>query len=110
MIAGTIISARAAAKAAKEQQRANEFNAVEATRQASDAVQRGQEEGNVMRREVRALEGTQKTGYAAQGVDLQSGTPAALQRSTEGLLASDLTRIRRNAEREALGFTHEAAE
>lgn len=115
LVAGTAVKARAAHKAGSEQARAAleaqknaEFNQAAAKDQAVDASRRGGEDENMYRRDVRARQGSQRAGYGAQGVDVSMGSPAAVNASAAGLGQSDIVRIRRNAEREALGYKNVA--
>jgi hypothetical protein len=110
LIAGTVAKAKAQHSAGKEAKRVGEVNALQAEQQAVDAAQRGSVEESAYRRDVRQMIGQQRTGYAGQNVDVSTGTAAAVQHQTEQLLQSDLARIRRNAEREALGFKKDAEE
>jgi hypothetical protein len=107
-VAGTALKARAEKKAAKEQQRVAEANAGVAEEQAVDATRRGEQDVSAFRRQVRGFIGTQRSAYAGQNVDVHTGTAADVRRDTERLAASDMDRIRRNAEREAQGFRSEA--
>ena len=84
-------------------------NAEQADRQAADAAVRGDLAANRYAAGTRALVGSQRAALAAQGVDLGSGTPLALQEDTARMGAIDAMTIRNNARREALGFTQEAA-
>jgi hypothetical protein len=115
-VGGTALRAVAQTKAAKEQQRVAEyqakqaeFNAEQALEQATDVSRRGEETASAHRREVRRLIGRQVAGYGAQGIDVSLGTARELPQQAEALLQSDLDRLKRNAEREALGFKSEAA-
>jgi len=110
LIAGTATKAKAQHSAGKEAQRVAEANAAQAEEQRVDAFRRGATEESAYRRDVRRLMGTQRAGYAGQGVDVTSGTAAALRGQTEELMQSDIGRLRRNAEREALGYAKEADE
>jgi len=110
MIAGSVMRARAAKKKGDEDARVGELNAREADLQATDSAQRGLEEQNMFRRDVRGKLGTQKAGYASQGIALDSGTPGDMAASGEQLLQSDLHRIQFNAQREAMGYGREAEE
>jgi len=101
--------ARAQTEAGDEAKRIAEANAVQAELDALDARRRGVEDENVLSRDVRQQIGASRAGYAAQGVDVTMGTPVDLRTSGEQLLQSELVRVRRNAEREALGYTTEAA-
>lgn len=94
-----------AGDAAKE---IGDFNAAVAEAQAVDASRRGEEDVSAFRRQVRSLIGTQRAGYAGQNVEVSSGSAADVQADARRLAASDIERLRRNAEREAQGFKDEA--
>jgi hypothetical protein len=108
LIAGTVMSARAQKKAGDDQKRIADFNAGVADEQAVDATRRGAEEVSQFRRQVRGLIGTQRAGFSGQNVDVGVGSAVDVRQDAERLGASDLERIRRNAEREALGYTTQA--
>lgn len=91
---------------AKAQQ--DEFNAGIADEQARDAVNRGTEEELRFRQQVRGLIGTQRSGYAAQGVVVDNGSAADVQHDANTLADADVRTIRGNAQREAWGFRNEA--
>jgi hypothetical protein len=108
LIAGTAMSARAQYKAGKDQKKVAGFNADVAEQQAVDATRRGEEEVSSFRRQVRGLVGTQRAGFSGQNVDVGVGSAVDVRRDAEALGASDMERIRRNAEREAQGYRTEA--
>lgn len=110
MVASTVVQARAQKKASARQAEADDANAAFAREQAVDAARRGVEEESVFRRDVRRALGSQRAGYAGQNVDVNVGTAPAMRASSEQLLQSDLGRIRRNAEREAHGYTVQGEE
>ena len=96
--------ARAAESSAKQQ----EFNAGVADAQAIDAINRGEDDSARLRDQVRGLNGSQRSGYAAQGVVVNSGSAAAVQTDAQQLGESDVRMIRANAQRQAWGFRVDA--
>jgi hypothetical protein len=76
--------------------------------QARDASNRGEREAQVVEADTRQLRGAQRAAYAAQGVDLGSGSPDLIQAETEAFGAEDAAAIRGNAWREAWGIRSEA--
>jgi general stress protein YciG len=98
-------AAKAAGESAAQQQ---EFNAKVAELQAEDALQRGADEESRFRTSVRGLIGSQRAGFAGQGVDVGSGSAADVQADAAFLGEQDAQQIQRNAEREAWGFRVEA--
>lgn len=86
------------------------LNARLAERNAADAIARGRTEGLDLSRSVQRLRGAQISSYAAQGVDVSTGTPADVLQETDRLGREDQKRVANNAWREAYGFRSEAAE
>ena len=72
--------------------------------QAADAIARGSAEAAQRVAQAKQEAGAQRAGYAAQGVNVGTGSAAATQASTGFLGALDAATIRANAYREALGF------
>lgn len=83
-------------------------NADQAELQAADAVARGREGEMDVVRNQRLLEGDQRTAFAAQGIDVSTGSPAAVIENDSALAQIDRQRIRINAAREAHGFQFDA--
>jgi len=98
-------AAKAAGESAAQQQ---EFNAQVAELQAADALARGQDEESRFRSSVRGLIGSQRAGFAGQGVEVGAGSAADVQADTAFLAEQDVQNIRANAAREAWGFQVEA--
>ena len=80
------VQAYSAYQGAKAERAQNEFtaavadnNAAMADAAAVDAVQRGGEEANKVRRQGRALGGKQAVGLATSGVDIRTGAGAQQQ-------------------------------
>lgn len=98
----------AAKSEGRYQRTAYDLNARFARLQAEDATKRGDVAAGVATREARQVEGAQRTGYAGQGVDVNSGTPGAIISETATLGADEAQTIRNNAWREAWGFKTQA--
>jgi len=112
---GQIAQGRAAKKVAKSEAAAaegtakqQEFNAGVADAQAVDAVDRGEEDAARLREQVRGLVGAQRSGFAGQGVVVDTGSAADVQADTKTLGEADVRTIRHNAQRQAWGFRVEA--
>lgn len=100
-------AAKAAGESAAQQQ---EFNARVAELQADDALARGLDEESRFRTSVRGLIGSQRAGFAGQGVDVGVGSAADVQADAAYLGELDSLQIRANAEREAWGYRVEASD
>lgn len=90
------------------QQSQLEANAKIAEWKAKDALKRGSKEANKQRGAIKRLIGSQRAGFAAQGIDVNEGTAAAIQNSTSYLGELDNITIRTNAFREAWGYKFQA--
>ena len=114
---GTIQAARAQRKqgqiaeqvgeASAEQQ---EWNARIAEVQAEDARTRGREAESQIRLATKQLIGSQRVGFAGQGLDLSVGSPVNVQGDTAYLGELDALTARANAAREAWGYQVESAD
>lgn len=82
------------------------FNAGLADMQAQDAIARGAENEQALRRQGRQVAGAQRAALAGQGVDVNdvNGTAGQLQVDTQLAVEEDARRIRANAMREAFGY------
>jgi hypothetical protein len=101
---GAIAQGQAAKKQAKYQSAVERNNATIAGWQATDATQRGQIEEQRQRLATARLRGAQRAGMAANGVEIDSGSPLDILMDTAQLGELDALTIRSNAEREAYGF------
>ena len=104
---GTGMSTAAAYRDAQAQNMANQLNAMtyqqnaELNRiQAATARQFGEQEYKDVRREYARLQGEQRAGYGASGVDVNAGSAAAVQANTaaEGVYAAQKTKYQRDLE------------
>jgi hypothetical protein len=96
-------------EAAAYQAKIQEINAIASKQQAADALFRGEESANAYRGQVRKLEGEQRAGFAASGVDVSSGSAAKALADTAEFGELDAITIKRNAIREAHGIKVDAA-
>lgn len=85
------------------------MNADLAGAQGADAIARGHEAELRSRSSSRRLVGAQRAGLAAQGVDLSTGSPAAVIENDMALGELDALTIRNNARREAWGYQAQAS-
>ncbi len=108
MAAGTAVSAVGQIKAGNRQKEAGDANAAILEARARDARALGTDEEQRYRANVRGLIGSQRAGFAAQGVDVGSGSAADVQADAAYLGELDALTIRNNAAREAWGYEVEA--
>lgn len=92
------------------QRRAYNTNAELSEMRAQDAEKRGLKEANAYGQKVKGVVGSQRAAFAAQGVDVDSGSAADIQAETRAIGAQDTLRIKNNAWREAWGFRMDAAQ
>lgn len=106
--AGSIKAGRAAKKAGEQEAQLREYNAQVAELNAQDALERGVIDEGRFRAHVRGVVGSQRTGFAGQGVDVASGSALDVQLDAEYLGELDAMQIRQNAMRESWGYKVEA--
>jgi hypothetical protein len=90
--------------AANSQADLADYNASVADLQAKDAIDRGQQESDRYRTQVRGLIGSQRAGFAAGNVDVGYGSAVDTQADTAQLGELDALTIKTNAAREAWGY------
>lgn len=108
MAAGIIMDQIARHKAGKENQRANEYNAQLYDAQAVDALARGEEAVGIEQEQARGILGSQRAGFAAQGITLDSETVDAAAADLERSTLRNVRTIKGNAWREAMGYRAQA--
>lgn len=86
----------------------SDYNAQVADEQAADATARGTEQENKFRAGVRGIIGTQRAGFAGNGVDVGFGSSVDVQGDAAYLGELDALQIRTNAAREAWGYQVQA--
>ena len=84
------------------------FNKKIAEINAQDAIDRGEEQVADFSKEAARMKGAQRAALAAQGINVDTSTAAAIQYETDKQVDTDIARIRNNAWREAWGYKIEA--
>jgi hypothetical protein len=107
-IAGSVLDILARLKAGEAAKELADFNAAMAEARARDALARGAEEESRYRQGVKVLIGSQRAGFAAQGVDVGVGSPVDVTADAAFLGELDALTLRNNARREAWGYRVEA--
>ena len=98
-------------RAAAEFQAAQfEINADFAELAGEDAIDRGDEQAIEYQKQINAIKAKQRSSFAGQGVQVDSGTAMEIQEQTAEIGAHDVIRIKNNAWREAFGYRQEAAQ
>ena len=82
-------------------------NQVIANDNANFAVTRGNEQAMVSQLRTGQVEGAQRAGFGASGVDVNSGSALRTQQDTARVGEIDATTIRQNAQRSAWGYTNQ---
>jgi hypothetical protein len=95
---------------AKYQDAMSQINQRRAKMQEQDAIKRGGIEANKYRQRVAKLAGQQQAGFAGQGVDVTSGSAAAIVDETFELGEEDAQAIQTNVFRQALGYGMQATD
>lgn len=79
------------------------INQTLASQRSADAIQQGENQAVQLEQKTAQLKGKQRAAFAANGVRLDSGSPVAVQASTDYMRDVDLATIRTNAARAAWG-------
>ena len=87
----------------------DDINRTNAEFMADDVIKRGDKEAAAHRGKTKRLIGSQRAAMAASGVDVNSGSFADVQSSTQSQGERDALTIKGNAWREALGIRSQAA-
>lgn len=106
---GSRRAAKSEKRALKEQAKTAEMNAGFSAERAHDALERGQWDQQQILRAATRLQGQQRAGYGASGVDVNYGTPLHVTEETRRLAEEDATMAATNAFREARGFEMQRA-
>lgn len=84
------------------------INARNLDRAADDALVRGENDAKNYRKKVKQVVGSQRANFAAQGIDVSSGSALDIQTETREMGYMDALTIKNNAYREAMGFKQQA--
>jgi hypothetical protein len=107
-VGGTVLNVIGKVKSGNAQKKAADADAAVAERRAIDVEEAGQEEEARFRAGVRGLIGKQRVGFAAQGVEVSSGSAVDVQADAAYLGELDAIQIKNNAAREAWGIRQDA--
>jgi hypothetical protein len=83
-------------------------NADLAERDAKEITKRGDKASSDYKNQVNQLKGQQRSSMAAQGIDINQGSAAEIQKETATLGALDALQLKNNAWREAFGMRGQA--
>lgn len=103
--AKSVIDSRHAAKGA---QKTANYEADTLDQQAQDALVIGQQSAARASQSGRSLEGSQRASIGASGIDASGGSAADIVANDKKLNAIDVTTIKNNAARSALGLKQQA--
>lgn len=84
------------------------YNAEVSEQLAQQALDKGRTDEEMYRQGVKTLEGAQRTDFAGQGVEVDTGSPVDVAADTAYLGEQDAQQIRLNAQREAWGYRAQA--
>lgn len=105
---GAELQSQAFRAQARFRERISDMNREISENQAQDALIRGESATLKMRGQGRIIQGQQRVGYAAQGIDVDYGVAVDIQRETQDNIREDIFQIRNNAWREAWGYKMDA--
>src|SRR5687768_14587818 len=105
---GTGVAAYSSYQSGQAANRAAEYRAKQAERQATDATRRAAVEEQKVRRQTAQLEGRQRAIMAAGNVDLGSGSPLLVLADTAQFGEMDAQTVRFNGQREKQYYEEEA--
>lgn len=86
------------------------YNADLAEMKAEDAIRQGDKQADIYQKQVNQMIGAQRANYAAQGVELDSGSAAQIAEDTAAQGASNILQLKNNAWREAWGYRVQATD
>lgn len=109
-IKGQLGSGKAAKQAGDAEGVRLDANAGVADDQATDAIARGAQDESRFRTQVKGVLGSQRAGFAGQGVKVDTGSAGAVTADVAHLGELDALTIRSNAAREAWGFRQQATD
>lgn len=90
------------------QERIAEFNAKQAERQADLIIEKGRKDALSVRDQGKQIVAKQRSSFAAQGIDINSGSAADVQNETLEFSAADARTVANNAYLQAMGVKMEA--
>lgn len=109
LAATAVYGAYSADQAGEAQEKLSRRNASMIEASAADSLARGEEEVLATKRRIRRTIGSQRAGFAAQGVDVGTGSALDIQNESRELGEVDIAQVRKNAFREAWNLNTQAA-
>lgn len=109
-LGSSVVQANAMRAQGKYQKQQLDANARLEDLRAQDAIQRGDYASQQHLSQTRGLIGAQRAAFAAQGVEVDSGSALDIQEDTAALGAVDALMLRNNAWREAWGHRVQATD
>jgi len=107
---GSVTQGRANSDAAMYQAAVARNNALVADQNAQYAIEAGRRSESAQRQKTAQLIGAQRASMAANGIDINSGSPLNLQADTAQVGELDALTIRNNAARQAYNFRVQAGD
>lgn len=108
MCVSDLFNAHASYQQGKYLDKVAKVNAGMSDQAAADAIARGSIEADEHRKTVQQIVGAQRAGFAAGGIDVNSGTAGLIQDDVAALGELDALTIINNASREAYGYKVQA--
>jgi len=90
------------------QKRMLDINARNSDMAADKAIERGDIEASNYQKKVKQVAGSQRAGFASQGVQVDKGSAAEIVAETYDIGAQDVISIKNNAFLEAMGYKQQA--
>lgn len=110
MCVSNLFNAYSSYEQGKYLDKVSKVNAGISEQAAKDALARGKVEADDMRQQTKQVIGTQRTGFAANGIDVNTGSAGQIQNDTAALGELDALTILNNAAREAYGYRVQAVD
>ena len=107
-VGSALYTAHAQEEAAAANAGISRYNAQVADLQAAQALDQGEFTAGQIGSKSRMMVGDQRAAYAAQGIDVNSGSAADVQQATQTVSKRDIDTVRLNAMRAAWGFKTQA--
>ncbi len=108
MVIGTAISAAGSVASGIQQSRMAEYNAEAMRRNAQAAIASGRWEMAKTQEKGESLGATQRTAYAASGVDISEGSPLTVMADTAAKVERDILAEKYQSQVKAYGFESQA--
>lgn len=108
MCVSSVVNAKASYDQGKYLDKVSKINAGISNRAAVDAEKRGSLDADTQRQYTQQIIGSQRSGYAGNGIDVNSGTAGIVQNDTAAMGELDALTIINNAAREAYGYRVQA--